>query len=86
MSKPAVLGVGIVSFRKERSLIWKKNNSQGGPTRIIMRTAFCHLSKANFCFLSLGFFWVITVIVQGGGESGGYQEVLWSCYLMSSKL
>lgn len=38
-----------------------------------MQMAFCHLSKANFCFLSLGFFWVITVIVQGGGESGGYQ-------------
>ena len=67
---PAILGVGTVSFRKEVLLIWKKNNSQSGPTRLIMRRAFCHPSKTNFCFLSLQFFWVIAVMVWGGG---GYQ-------------
>ena len=52
-------------LRKEILLIWRKNNSQRGPTRIIRQRAFCHPSKTLvfFCFLSLQvfFFW-------GGGH------------------
>lgn len=57
---------------KEIVLIWRKNNSQGGPTRIIMQRPFVTWAKPIFVFSPYSFFWVITVVGRGGGEGGGY--------------
>ena len=75
-----VLGAGHVpvnrSWRrtcwKERAFIWRKNNSQGVPMRIIMQRPFVTWAKPVFIFSPNNFFWLITVTGQSDGEAGGY--------------